>query len=244
MNEILSAIPFSLLLAVAAGPIFFIVIETSISKGVRAAFTVDLGAVLADLVFIGIVFLGTKPLLNSIQDNPRWFVLGGILLTFFGLISFFKNHKEKSSTSNNEHPQPAATHLLSYLAKGFFINLINTGALLFWLGMFFYFGPKFDMDTQRIVLFFSTVLAGYLIIGLIKIILAKQLKNRLTPQRIYTLKQAVNILLIGFGLFFIFQGLFPKQKEQLLNNLNDIQVGKVEAPSGFEPLYKLLQSSA
>ena len=244
MNEILSAIPFSFLLAVSAGPIFFIVIETSISKGVRAAFSVDLGAVLADLVFIGIVFLGTKPLLQSIQDNPRWFLLGGILLASFAIISIVKNYKEKKVVSNNKQTQTLATNLLSYLAKGFFINLINTGALLFWLGMFLYFVPKLEMDTNRVILFFSTILIGYLIIGIVKIILAKQLKSRLTPRRIYTLKQAVNVLLVAFGMFFMFQGLFPEKKDQLMNNLNGIQVGKVEAPSGFEPLYKLLQSSA
>ncbi len=244
MNEILSAIPFSFLLAVAAGPIFFIVIETSISKGVRAAFSVDLGAVLADLVFIGIVFLGTKPLLQSIQDNPRWFLLGGILLTSFAIISIVKNHKERSTISNNDHVQVTATNLLSYFAKGFFVNLINMGALLFWLGMFVYFGPKYDMDTNKVITFFSTILIVYLMIGIVKITLAKQLKSRLTPQRIYTLKQAVNVLLVAFGMFFMFQGLFPEKKEQLMNNLNGIQAGKVEAPSGFEPLYKLLQSSA
>ena len=244
MNEILSAIPFSFLLAVSAGPIFFIVIETSISKGIRAALSVDLGAVLADLVFIGIVFLGTKPLLQSIQDNPRWFLFGGILLASFAIISIVKNHKERSTISNNDHAQVTATNLLSYLAKGFFVNLINMGALLFWLGMFVYFGPKYDMDTNKVITFFSTILIGYLIIGLVKIILAKQLKTRLTPRRIYTLKQAVNVLLVAFGMFFMFQGLFPEKKEQLMNNLNGVQVGKVEAPSGFEPLYKLLQSSA
>ena len=244
MNEILSAIPFSFLLAVAAGPIFFVVIETSISKGVRAAFFVDLGAVLADLVFIGVVFLGTKPLLQSIQDNPKWFLLGGVLLTFFAIVSIIKNHKEQSTPTENLSSVSSASNLLSYLAKGFFINLINIGAMLFWLGMFVYFGPKFNMESNRIILFFSTILIVYLIIGLIKITLAKQLKSRLTPKRIYTLKQVVNVLLVVFGLFFMFQGLFPEKKEKLINNLNEINVGKVEAPSGFEPLYKLLQSSA
>ena len=122
MNEIVTAIPFSFLLAVAGGPVFFIVIETSISKGLRAAFSVDLGAVLADLVFIGIVFLGTKPLLQSIQDNPKWFLLGGILLTFFALVSIVKNYKERSAISKNDPPQTTPTNLLSFLAKGFFIN--------------------------------------------------------------------------------------------------------------------------
>ena len=47
--------------------------------------------------------------------------------------------------------------------------------------------------------------------------LAKQLKTILTPQVIYKLKQFVHLILMVFGLFFVFQGAFPGQKQKIEN---------------------------
>ena len=60
MNDVLSALPFSVLLIFATGPLFFLILETSISKGIKPAFLIDLGAVFADAVFVLVAFLGTK----------------------------------------------------------------------------------------------------------------------------------------------------------------------------------------
>jgi putative Ca2+/H+ antiporter (TMEM165/GDT1 family) len=142
MTDALTAIPFSFLLAIATGPVFFVLLETSISKGSRAAFMVDVGAVFADVVFIAIAFLGTKSLLVDIKDNPNLYVLGGVLF-------------------------------------------------------------------------------GYLVIGVVKIILAKQLSDKLTPRIIYKLRMSVCVLLTAFGLYFIYQGVFAVDAETLIETIED-----------------------
>ena len=55
MNEFIAAIPLSLLLVFSTGPVFFVIVETSITKGAKQAFCVDIGAVIADIIFILIV---------------------------------------------------------------------------------------------------------------------------------------------------------------------------------------------
>ena len=62
---------------------------------------------------------------------------------------------------------------------------------------------------------FIYVLVIYLLLDIVKIYLAKQLKTILTPRVIYKIKQFVHIIIFGFGLFFVFQGSFPEQKEKL-----------------------------
>ena len=74
MNDVLSALPFSVLLIFATGPLFFLILETSISKGIKPAFLIDLGAVFADAVFVLVAFLGTKSLLADIKDNPNLYI--------------------------------------------------------------------------------------------------------------------------------------------------------------------------
>ena len=61
MGEIiLYGITVGLTLAIplGMGPAFFVLIETSITKGFRAALYFDLGVIIADIVFISIAYLG------------------------------------------------------------------------------------------------------------------------------------------------------------------------------------------
>ena len=68
------------------GPVFFMLIETSITKGFRAALTFDLGVVLADAMFITVSYFGSVTILQKIQDDPRIFMIGGFVLVCYGLV--------------------------------------------------------------------------------------------------------------------------------------------------------------
>ena len=80
LQDILTAIPWGLLLAFSIGPGFFVLLETSITKGFRAAFVFDLGIVFGDIIFILIAYLSTNQLLEQLKDNPTLFVIGGIII--------------------------------------------------------------------------------------------------------------------------------------------------------------------
>jgi len=49
INDILTGLPWGLFLSFMVGPVFFILLETSITKGFRAAMAFDLGVVLGDI---------------------------------------------------------------------------------------------------------------------------------------------------------------------------------------------------
>ena len=205
MSEFLAAIPLSLLLVFSTGPVFFVIVETSITKGAKHAFCVDLGAVLADVVFILAALFSTQSLRSSIAENPRWFIIGGIVLCAFGLGSLIASIRQKKRMSFHAKTLPKGNYFF-YVAKGFVLNIINIATFLFWVGLVV-FGADFW--------FFVYVLLIYLLFDIVKIYLAKQLKTVLTPLVIYKVKQLVHIIILGFGLFFVFQGSFPEQKEQL-----------------------------
>jgi threonine/homoserine/homoserine lactone efflux protein len=88
INDILSGIPWGLFLSFMIGPVFFILLETSIIKGFRAALVFDLGVVLGDVFFIAVAYLGSYRLIQSLQDKPALFIFGGILMLAYGIISF------------------------------------------------------------------------------------------------------------------------------------------------------------
>ena len=220
MNDILSALPFSVLLIFATGPLFFLILETSISKGIKPAFLIDLGAVFADAVFVLVAFLGTKSLLADIKDNPNLYILGGVLLMVYAIISAITTIRKKEEIIENEPIEPKGFRLFSYFIKGFFLNIINVGTFLFWLGLLVSIAPTLELETNRIIVFFSTVMLGYLILGFIKIVLAKQLSKTLTPTVIYKIRLSVCVLLVVFGIYFIYQGVYVPEPDVLLPSIN------------------------
>jgi threonine/homoserine/homoserine lactone efflux protein len=88
VNDILSGIPWGIFLSFMIGPVFFILLETSIIKGFRAALVFDLGVVLGDVVFITIAYLGSYRLITSINDNSALFMFGGIVMLAYGIVSY------------------------------------------------------------------------------------------------------------------------------------------------------------
>ena len=69
------------------------------------------------------------------------------------------------------------------------------------------------MQTSRMMTFFISVIVSYLLIDCIKIVLANQLKSKMTPLNILKIKKGISIVLIVFGIVLITQGWFPEEKQ-------------------------------
>ncbi len=222
INDILSGIPWGIFLSFMIGPVFFILLETSIIKGFRAALVFDLGVVLGDIVFITIAYLGSYRLITSLKDNSALFMFGGILMLAYGVISYISLHKEKKVDTKKIDNEIIRKDYLGLFIKGFFLNIINIGVLGFWLAVIISVGPKLEMQNSRMLTFFTTVIITYLLVDCIKIVLAKQLKTKMTPRNILKIKKIISIVLMVFGVALIVQGWFPKEKEKLKDALERI----------------------
>jgi threonine/homoserine/homoserine lactone efflux protein len=223
INDIVTGIPWGIFLSFMIGPVFFILIETSITKGFRAALTFDLGVVLGDVFFIGIAYLGSYRLISSLKDKPALFIFGGILMVAYGIISFVKLKKQAKIQYEAIDDEIIKKNYGSLFIKGFFLNIINIGVLGFWLAIIISVGPKLEMQTSRMMTFFTSVIVSYLLIDCLKIVLAKQLKSKLTPTNIFKIKKGISIVLIVFGLVLMVQGWFPKEKEMVKNAWEKIE---------------------
>ncbi|WP_396185302.1 LysE family translocator [Flavobacterium sp.] len=222
INDILSGIPWGIFLSFMIGPVFFILLETSIIKGFRAALVFDLGVVLGDIVFITIAYVGSYRLITSIKDNSALFMFGGILMLSYGVISYIGLHKEKKIDTHKIDNEIIRKDYLGLFIKGFFLNIINIGVLGFWLAIIISVGPKLEMQTSRMLTFFTSVILTYVFVDCIKILLAKQLKTKLTPTNILKIKKGISIVLMIFGIALIIQGWFPEEKEKLKDVLERI----------------------
>lgn len=223
INDILSGIPWGLFLSFMIGPVFFILLETSIVKGFRAAFVFNLGVVTADIIFIGIAYLGSYRLIQNLRDKPSLFIFGGILMLVYGIISFVNLKKERKINTDSIDIEIIKKNYGNLYIKGLFLNIINIGVLGFWMAIILSTGPKLDMQTPRMITFLTTVIVSYLLFDSVKIVLAKQLKTKMTPTNIFKIKKIISVVMMLFGLVLMTQGWFPEEKEKIKDVLEKME---------------------
>lgn len=220
-DHILAAIPFGIILAFTIGPVFFVLLETSATKGFKSALIFDFGVILADIVFIIIAFFTTNKLIEKIKDDPNFLIFGGVLLGTYGLIAFIKTSKSFRSIVKEYHKIELKKNYGKLFLKGFLLNFINIGVLLGWLG-FIIIGNSLTDSQEGVLTFLITILIVYFLVDLGKIAVAKTIKSKLTPRRIFKTKKIISLVILGFGVLLLVQGFFPKEKERFKERLEKI----------------------
>ena len=201
--NVLTPITVGFFTAFIMGPVFWVLLETSITKGFKAAVAFDLGVMFADVCFIGICYLGSFQLLEDEQNKQGLFVLGGTILLLYGLFSWINRAKKNKE---NLDIQESKENYFGLAAKGFAINILNVGVFIFWGGVTIVSSPASGKSFTNFVLFFSIVLLSYFITDLLKISVANRFKSLLTGKGIVIVNSIVSLILIVSGVVLILKG--------------------------------------
>ena len=219
IEDVQAAIPLGFLLSFMIGPVFFVLLETSATKGFRAALFFDLGVIIADIFFLTIAYFSSFQLLENLSNQPGLYVFGGVILVVYGITTFFKKEIKKETTDL----KTKKGDYFSLFIKGFLLNFINIGVLVFWLGVIIIVGPSLENEPNRIVVFLSSMLGAYLITDIFKILLAKQLRRKLTRERILLVKKGLGVVLVICGLVLIVKGFLPKDQFDIQEGIDRIE---------------------
>ena len=201
--NVLTPITVGFFTAFIMGPVFWVLLETSITKGFKAAVAFDLGVMFADVCFIGVCYLGSFQLLEDEQNKQGLFVLGGTILLLYGLFSWINRAKKNKE---NLDIQESKENYFGLAAKGFAINILNVGVFIFWGGVTIVSSPASGKSFTSFVLFFSIVLLSYFITDLLKISVANRFKSLLTGKGIVIVNSIVSLILVISGVVLILKG--------------------------------------
>ena len=201
--NLLTPITVGFFTAFIMGPVFWVLLETSITKGFKAAVAFDLGVMFADVCFIGVCYLGSFQLLEDDQNKQGLFVLGGTILLLYGLFSWINRNKK---SKDQPEIQESKENYFGLAAKGFAINILNVGVFIFWGGVTIVSSPASGKSFTNFVLFFSIVLLSYSITDLLKISVANRFKSLLTGKGIVIVNSIVSLILIVSGVVLILKG--------------------------------------
>lgn len=202
---VLSAIILGFMLSlVFIGPIFFLLIETSFSRGPKHALALDLGVITADLLCIVASYYASADLVSLIDKHPGFYRITSILIFVYGVVMM--------ATKTKMH-MPGEEKIINQnyfktFINGFFFNLLNVGVILFWLVTVISVRNQYP-ETGNFILYIGIVIATYLCIDLAKIFLAKQFHYKLTQKLANKIRRIVGGILIIFS-FFIFLQSFKK----------------------------------
>ena len=201
--NLLTPITVGFFTAFIMGPVFWVLLETSITKGFKAAVAFDLGVMFADVCFIGVCYLGSFQLLEDDQNKQGLFVLGGTILLLYGLFSWINRNKK---SKDQPEIQESKENYFGLAAKGFAINILNVGVFIFWGGVTIVSSPASGKSFTNFVLFFSIVLLSYFVTDLLKISVANRFKSLLTGKVIVIVNSIVSLILIVSGVVLILKG--------------------------------------
>jgi len=194
------------------GPIFFLLIETSFSRGPRHALALDLGVISADILCIVVSYYASADLVNLIDKHPGFYKISAFLIFIYALymlVSKTKMHIEGEERLINQN------YFKTYF-NGFLLNLLNIGVVLFWLVTVISVRNAYP-KVQDFVFYIAIVIGTYLLIDLFKILLAKQFHYKLNQRVANQIRKGVGIILIFFSIFIFLQSFkkFNKFEEKL-----------------------------
>jgi amino acid exporter len=206
LEAVLSGISLGLVLALLVGPVFFMLIDTSIKKGFMKAVILAVGVVLSDAFFICLTYFSATALgfMKSYQTEIG--IAGGILLVIFGLVNIFKKPHLKST--DIDLPDNSKSPLVD-IVKGFMMNALNPFVLIFWIGVSGVVSANENYSDMHIVMFYLVVLLTVFLTDVLKAWLAARLRHFLKPGLILMINRVSGVGLILFGCRLLYQILFP-----------------------------------
>jgi|TARA_B110000908_G_scaffold23722_1_gene27061 threonine/homoserine/homoserine lactone efflux protein len=206
MELILKGIVTGFILSIMIGPVFFVLLETSITKGIKAAIALDLGVLVNDVVYvlIAFVFYNQVAELTKGDDASTLKLIGGVLFVIYGVVNFFKKVKETKVDPADIIGTAKGYFLLGL--KGFLLNLANPMVIFYWFSVLT-LGAENGGSQSSLLAFVGIILFTFFSIDLLKIIGAKKLRPLLTRSLLVALNKLIGTVFVGFGIVLIIQGI-------------------------------------
>lgn len=215
------------------GPAFFLLIQTSISKGFKTALMFDLGVLFSDVIVVFLMMMTSVQI--KLDDGGNMVIAGitaGLIILCFGIFTFYTKPEkivERSAKKSAELEEVekrlderfdkidekldvkrVGPRWYVYVAKGFIMNVFNPFIWVFWMtsvatvsGSEVYNGNKY-----LVTLFFLGTFTTVLAFDIVKIVGAYSLKRFFTERRMKFLNQCTGLVLALCGLMLIIRVIF------------------------------------
>ncbi|WDL90178.1 LysE family transporter [Bacillus sp. HNR-4] len=201
MGIFLSYVFLGLSLSAPMGPINAAQLEKGIRSGFFHAWILGIGALLADVIYMALIYLGVIHFLE--KDIIKLFLwsFGAFVLIYTGIESLKNANQISISNTRNDDS------IIKSFFSGFFMSLSNPLTILFWLGIFGSILAKAasSYNKEQLLLYSFGIILGIFIWD-ITMASTSSIFRKILNTRILSLITVVSgISLIIYGLYFGFQ---------------------------------------
>lgn len=176
------------------GPALLALVQTSINRGFKAGVALAFGVFLSDLFLVLLSFQGVIQVVEQPKNKLAFGIVSGLILIVFGILTYIKKPKIKADEIKVKDPRT-----ITYILKGFFLNVANPFIWLFWMGTMVAITSNYEKDENAIMTMFAVTLITVFLSDTLKSYLAGKLKPLLTERLLLFINSAAGIGLIIFG---------------------------------------------
>ncbi|WP_462411149.1 LysE family transporter [Neobacillus sp. Marseille-QA0830] len=200
MNVFISYILLGLSLAAPIGPINAAQIDRGIRNGFMHSWLIGVGAVIADGIYMLVVYIGVVRFLEAEIVQTFLWLFGCFVLVYTGVETMVNAGKISLEQARGKEP------LVKSFFTGFFMSISNPLTILFWLGIYGSVLAKTaaTYETSQLILYSSAIFIGLLIWDITMAGVASSFRNFLTSKLLVFISFISGLSLIGFGIYFGF----------------------------------------
>lgn len=203
MSLLCSYIFLGLTLAAPIGPVNSARLDKGIKNGFWHAWVVGAGSMIADAIFMLMVYLGVVRFVDIPIVQIFLWLFGGFILIYSGVEGIIS---AKDITLNFSRSKES---LLKCFMTGFLMSITSPLSILFWLGIYGSVLAKTSQNygTGQLLIYSSMIFIGLSLWDVFVASLTTGFRRFLTNNSLFAISLISGLSLIGFGVYFGYQGL-------------------------------------
>ena len=199
MNSIFTYIFLGISLAAPIGPVNAAQLDTGIKNGFFHALIFGFGALIADVLYMVMVYFGVGQFIDSPYMKIFLWSFGCFVLTYTGIESLLTLHKIKVDIKSGKR-----IRLRQSLLTGFLVSLLNPLTILFWLGIYGSVLAETSQTFQanQIITFSLAIIVGILLWDTTMAFLSSGARKFLSTRFLIIISLISSLSMIAFGIYF------------------------------------------
>ncbi|TCD03906.1 LysE family translocator [Pedobacter psychroterrae] len=194
-EAILQGIGAGILFSFLTGPVFFSMIKTSIEKGFKAGFSLAIGVVFSDIIFIVLTLFSSQFVDYNAEYNQYISIIGGLFLFGIGLYYIFNKVKV-----NYDISETLKIRKRGYVLKGFLMCLLSPSTLMFWIMVGGIISVQLHYNMSEKIVFFMIAMATQVSVDCLKTYYAAKLRYRIKEKSIQNLNKIAGVVILIFAI--------------------------------------------
>ncbi len=201
MSSLLKGVAFGVSMAAVPGPIFFLIVQRTLAEGFLTGLLCGLGAITADAIYALIAAIGLTFIMQFLLAYQSMLaILGGIFLIYLGIVTLFRKIRINHSAVRD-------SSLFGSWLSTLFLTLANPVTMISYCLIFSALGVEGTEQWSAIFSLVGGVILGALVVLISLILFLSFYRKKMNAGTLSVLSKAAAIILVGFGLVALAQGM-------------------------------------